>query len=154
MVGVGEKLPFKDSVFDCIFSFSVLEHVKDPFACAQEMIRCLKPEGMLYVVVPHLQPYHGYPHHYYNMTHQGLANLFADLDIRHQEVNGGNHAIWSIAWMLRTWSDALPAELGQELLGLSVSELISPTMEFRKRHAQLILSVPPKVQLEINFNPI
>ena len=149
VVGVGEKLPFKDSVFDCIVSFSVLEHVKDPFACAKEMIRCLKPEGMLYVVVPHLQPYHGYPHHYYNMTHQGLANLFADLDIRHQEVNGGNHAIWSISWMLRTWIDALPADLGQKLLGLPVSELISPTMEFRKRHAQLILSVPPEVQLEI-----
>jgi SAM-dependent methyltransferase len=149
VVGVGEKLPFKDSVFDCIFSFSVLEHVKDPFACAKEMVRCLKSGGMLYVVVPHLQPYHGYPHHYYNMTHQGLANLFSNLDIRHQEVNGGNTAIWSISWMLRTWVENLPTHLAQKLLELQVSELISPTMEFRKQHAQLILSVPPEIQLQI-----
>lgn len=149
VLGVGEKLPFRDSVFDCIFSFSVLEHVKDPFACAEEIIRCLKPGGMLYVVVPHLQPYHGYPHHYYNMTHQGLANLFANLDIKHQEVNGGNMAIWSIAWILRTWVENLPPDLKEELLKLQVSDLISPTIEFRQQYARLILAVPPEVQLEI-----
>jgi hypothetical protein len=26
--------------------------------------------------VPFLQPLHGYPHHYYNMTGEGLRNLF------------------------------------------------------------------------------
>lgn len=111
VLGVGEKLPFKDSSFDCIFSFAVLEHVQDPFACAKEIMRCLKPGGLLYTVVPHLQPYHGYPHHYYNMTHQGLANLFPDLQTLHQEVNYGNTVIWSISWILQRWNSCLSIDL-------------------------------------------
>lgn len=149
VVGVGEKLPFKDSVFDCIFSFAVLEHVKDPFACAKEIVRCLKPGGMLYVVVPHLQPYHGYPHHYYNMTHQGLANLFSNLDFKHQEVNRGNTVIWSVSWTLKRWVDSLPRNLRHQLVNLKVSDLIAPTIDFIEKYPQLLRSIPPEVQLEI-----
>jgi hypothetical protein len=36
----------------------------------------LKPGGELICAVPFRSLYHGYPHHYYNMTHQGLGNLF------------------------------------------------------------------------------
>ncbi|MDJ0590100.1 MAG: class I SAM-dependent methyltransferase [Pleurocapsa sp. MO_226.B13] len=149
VVSVGEKLPYKDSVFDCIFSFAVLEHIKDPFACAQEIVRCLKPGGILYSVVPHLQPYHGYPHHYYNMTHQGLANLFSNLDILHQEVNAGCTVIWSISWILQKWSNSLPSNLRKKLLKLKVSDLIVPTQDFLQLHAELVSSIPPSVQLEI-----
>jgi SAM-dependent methyltransferase len=74
--GVGEELPFRDASFDAVISIAVLEHLKDPFRCAQEIARVLKPGGELICAVPFLQPYHGYPHHYYNMTHQGLTNLF------------------------------------------------------------------------------
>jgi len=73
--GVGEALPFVDGSFDAVLSLAVLEHVKDPFRCAREIARVLKPGGELMCCVPFLQPLHGYPHHYYNMTHQGLRNL-------------------------------------------------------------------------------
>ena len=149
VVGVGEKLPFKDSVFDCIFSFAVLEHVKDPFACAREIVRCLKPGGMLYIVVPHLQPYHGYPHHYYNMTHQGLANLFSDVEILHQEVNPGNTVIWSVSWIIQKWAASLPPQLKHKLLELKFNDAIAPTPDFLARHGELVSSIPPQVQLEI-----
>ena len=76
MLGVGEALPFKDNAFDAVLSLSVLEHVRDPFACAAEIARVLKPGGKLICCVPFLQPLHGYPHHYYNMTGQGLRALF------------------------------------------------------------------------------
>lgn len=149
VVGVGEKLPFKDSVFDCIFSFAVLEHVQDPFACAREIIRCLKPGGILYTVVPHLQPYHGYPHHYYNMTHQGLANLFSNLEILHQEVNNGCTVIWSVSWIMQRWSASLPDHLRNKLLQLKVSDLIVPTPDFLRQYDDLVRSIPPSVQQEI-----
>ncbi|MBI3985282.1 MAG: class I SAM-dependent methyltransferase [Lentisphaerae bacterium] len=41
--GVAERLPFVNDCFDAVFSFAVLEHVKDPMRCAREMIRVLKP---------------------------------------------------------------------------------------------------------------
>jgi len=77
--GVGEKLPFKDNSFDGVLSLSVLEHVRDPFACAREIARVLKPGGKLYSSIPFLQPLHGYPSHYFNMTHQGHKRLYEDM---------------------------------------------------------------------------
>lgn len=106
--GVGEILPFKDGAFDAVLSIAVLEHVKDPFACAREISRVLKPGGRLMCCVPFLQPLHGYPHHYYNMTHTGLGNLFADqLEVEDQLVYDSILPIWSLTWMLRSWAEGL-----------------------------------------------
>jgi len=79
VLGVAEELPFRDGVFDAVISVAVLEHVKDPFRCAAEMVRVLKPGGDLYCEALLLQPFHAYPNHYYNMTQQGLLNLFGSL---------------------------------------------------------------------------
>lgn len=35
VIGVGEVLPFRDGTFEAVISIAVLEHVKDPFACAR-----------------------------------------------------------------------------------------------------------------------
>jgi GT2 family glycosyltransferase/SAM-dependent methyltransferase/glycosyltransferase involved in cell wall biosynthesis len=51
VLGVAEELPFEDGVFDAVVSVAVLEHVKDPFKCAAEMVRVLKPGGDLYCEV-------------------------------------------------------------------------------------------------------
>ncbi|RUT85512.1 class I SAM-dependent methyltransferase, partial [Mesorhizobium sp. M7A.T.Ca.US.000.02.1.1] len=76
ILAVLEKIPFRDESFDYVISNAVLEHVRDPFAAAREMTRVLKPGGEMFVHVPFLQPYHGFPHHYYNMTKDGLRSLF------------------------------------------------------------------------------
>jgi len=123
--GVGECLPFRDNAFDAVFSFNVLEHVRDPFACARELVRVLKPGGRLYCVVPFLQPFHAYPHHYYNMTAQGLANLFADsIRIEKQEVNTGGMPVFMLTWILRRWVDGLPDAARRKFLAMRVSDLI------------------------------
>lgn len=75
VLGVGEELPFCDASFDPVISIAVLEHVKDPFRCAREIARVLNPRGELICAVPFLQPYHGYPHHYYSVTRQGLGRV-------------------------------------------------------------------------------
>lgn len=74
--GVGEVLPFKNNSFDALISLAVLEHVKDPWRCVSEILRELKPGGEIICCVSFLQPFHGYPHYYYNMTAQGLKNIF------------------------------------------------------------------------------
>ena len=75
VIGLGDTLPFNDCVFDAVISIAVLEHVRYPFACAAEIVRVLKRGGELECSVPFLQPLHGYPHHYYNMTSQGLRHF-------------------------------------------------------------------------------
>src|SRR5262249_1364123 len=52
VLAVGQRLPFRDASFDGLLSIAVLEHVRDPFACAAEIHRVLKPGGRAYVAVP------------------------------------------------------------------------------------------------------
>jgi SAM-dependent methyltransferase len=125
VLGVGEELPFRDGAFDAIVSVAVLEHVKDPFRCAAEMIRVLKPGGELYCEVPLLQPVHGYPHHYYNMTHQGLRNLFeGGLMIDRVWVPDHMHPIWALTWILESWGRGLDAATRERFLDLRVRDLL------------------------------
>ncbi|MDO8748137.1 MAG: methyltransferase domain-containing protein [Candidatus Omnitrophota bacterium] len=50
-------LPYKDNSFSKIFSTEVLEHVEDDLGALKEILRILKPEGMLIITVPN----HNYP---------------------------------------------------------------------------------------------
>jgi SAM-dependent methyltransferase len=120
VLGVGEKLPFAANSLDGVFSVAVLEHVKDPFLCAREIVRVLKPGGVLFCAVPFLQPLHAYPHHYYNMTKQGLANLFEALDIREQYVPLSLHPMTSLQWILRLYAQGLPPTLRRVFLTMPV----------------------------------
>jgi SAM-dependent methyltransferase len=126
VLGVADCLPFKSGSFDGVISIAVLEHVKDPFRCAREIARVLKPGGWLKCCVPFLQPLHGYPHHYFNMTHEGLRTLFEPyLAIERQEVNAATHPVWAIAWQLRSWAEGLPPAARKSFLKLRVSDLVA-----------------------------
>ena len=124
VIGVAEDLPFKDNSFDGVLSYAVLEHVKQPFAAAKEIIRVLKPGGTLRCIVPFLQPLHGFPSHYFNMTQFGLKSLFEDdLDITEQFVGAACGPIWTMYTMLHAWYLGLPAELREPFLDHTLRDL-------------------------------
>ncbi|MHB8831210.1 MAG: class I SAM-dependent methyltransferase [Patescibacteria group bacterium] len=47
-----EHMPFADGTFDIVHSANVLEHVADPRHSFDEMVRVLKPGGLLHLTVP------------------------------------------------------------------------------------------------------
>lgn len=125
VLAVGEKLPFADASFDCIFSVAVLEHVRDPFQCAAEIARVLKPGGELLCTVPFLQPLHGYPHHYFNATKQGIRRLFEDrLRVDQVVVPEGGHPAYALHWILTSWARGLDENGRQAFRSLKVGEMM------------------------------
>lgn len=134
VLGVLEKIPFRDGTFDYVISNAVLEHVRDPFTSASEITRVLKRGGKMFIQVPFLQPYHGYPHHYYNMTKSGLANLFKDaITIDSHTVPVYFHPVWVASWFFNSWANGLSAETREAFEKLTVKEL----MEFHVRDMKL-----------------
>lgn len=132
VLGVAERLPFKDDSFDAVMSLNVLEHVKDPFQAARELIRVLKPGGELMCVAPFLQPLHGYPHHYYNMTATGLLNLFEPLSDKRISVYGAMRPIHALSWILNSYHAGLPPEQRGQFAAMTVAELMAPPTELER----------------------
>jgi SAM-dependent methyltransferase len=49
VVGVGERLPFADASLDVVMSSNVMEHVRRPGAVAREMVRVVRPGGLVFI---------------------------------------------------------------------------------------------------------
>lgn len=47
------KLPFKDASFDCVIAAEIIEHVVDPRAFVESLMRVVKPGGELIVTTPY-----------------------------------------------------------------------------------------------------
>lgn len=129
--GVGEVLPFKNNSFDALISLAVLEHVKDPWRCVSEILRVLKPGGEIICCVSFLQPFHGYPHYYYNMTAQGLKIFFDErITVNRHEVPASLLPIWSLKWILNSWLKGLSGETKEKFLDMKVSDLIKNPIDY------------------------
>jgi SAM-dependent methyltransferase len=134
VLGVGEHLPFESNTFDAVFSIAVLEHVRDPFRCAAEIARVLKKGGQLYCCIPFLQPLHGYPHHYFNATPQGARRLFEDLlHVHNVSVPPALHPIWSLHWMVKSWSEGLDTGTREAFLQMTIKELTASPLSLLGR---------------------
>jgi SAM-dependent methyltransferase len=135
ILSTGQRLPFADSTFDAVLSIAVLEHVDDPMACAAEILRVLKPGGLVFASVPFLQPEHGYPSHYFNATRFGLRKLFQGAELVHHGVpDGVNHPIQTLHRVATLYAAGLPPAAREDFLDLSLRELIAtPPAEHLRR---------------------
>jgi SAM-dependent methyltransferase len=148
VLGIVERMPFADEAFDFVLSNAVLEHVRDPFAAAQEMSRVLKPGGLLFCAVPFLQPYHAYPHHYFNMTQAGLRSLFEDrLEIVEHGVPPYFHPAWTVRWILNAWAAGLSPSARESFRTASVGDLMDFTTDDVGRN--YVVELGPDKQFEL-----
>lgn len=77
VVGDAHALPFLPGTFDFVFSMAVTEHLRQPFLAAQETYDVLRNGGYVYSDCNFVFAYHGYPHHYFNASEQGLEQVYS-----------------------------------------------------------------------------
>jgi SAM-dependent methyltransferase len=69
-------IPFKESTFDCVLSYAVLEHLHNPFVAIQEIHRVLKPGGVYVGTVSQGEPFHD---SYFHHTPWGFVSLVSSV---------------------------------------------------------------------------
>ena len=74
--GDGTCLDYTADSFDVVLSIQVLEHVFDPLAMVDEMLRVLRPGGVLILLVPQTSNLHLLPQHFYNFTPYWVNEVF------------------------------------------------------------------------------
>lgn len=79
VIGDAHHLPFADASVDAVVCTEVFEHLLDPPAAAQEIIRILKPGGRLILTTRFCFPLHDRPADYWRFTSYTLSRLFAPL---------------------------------------------------------------------------
>ena len=68
--------------FDVVISTEVLEHIKDWRTAVNNMIKLLKPNGMLFVTARSKGfHYHGVPYDYWRFSYEDFATIFSDMKI-------------------------------------------------------------------------
>jgi len=74
-------IPFDDGTFDGAIAQGVLEHVVDPYRCAEEIHRVLKDRGLVYAETPFMQQVHASGRcDFTRFTHLGQRRLFRRFD--------------------------------------------------------------------------
>lgn len=85
------SLPFQDDVFDFVVSSDVIEHTQDPAKALNELIRVLKPGGILAVTVPNKlwKPALWIAEFLKARPYQGFENWLGPLEFRQIIENSG-----------------------------------------------------------------
>jgi uncharacterized protein YbaR (Trm112 family) len=124
VVNQGERLPFRDEAFDLVLCLAVTEHVLRPWVLAGEIERVLRRGGSLVVDSAFLQPIHGYPSHFFNMTPRGLSSLFRQLDVTSLKPGAWQHPWFSLRWILSHLLEDLPVPQRGRLGNLTVTDFV------------------------------
>jgi SAM-dependent methyltransferase len=110
----GSSLPFDDGSFDAVYCKQVLEHVRAPAPLLAEVVRVLRPGGLLAGSTSQLEPFHSYST--WNYTPYGLSLLFEEAGLSLVEVRPGidslalivNRGLGMRSWTRRWWSVESP----------------------------------------------
>jgi uncharacterized protein YbaR (Trm112 family)/SAM-dependent methyltransferase len=103
VVADAHHLPFVPGSLDYVFSMAVFEHLRNPFQAAQSIHEALKDGGFIYHECNFVFAYHGYPHHYFNASLQGLEQLFAAFRPLRKGVAPYQMPSFAVGMILRTF---------------------------------------------------
>ncbi|HEX3881338.1 MAG TPA: class I SAM-dependent methyltransferase [Stellaceae bacterium] len=126
VLATADAIPLRDGCASAVYCSAVLEHVPNPFSCASEILRILKPGGLLYSSIPFLQPEHGYPFHYFNCTRSGHLELFRNsVDVVELSLGRAGQPWYALMWLLDLYRHGLPSEIRSHFERMSVTDIVS-----------------------------
>ncbi len=102
------KIPVPDGAFDVVLCTEVLEHVPEPIAALEEMVRVLRPGGRILLTAPLGSGLHQLPYHFYGGYTPEWYRQFAGrlgLEVAEIAPNGGFFKLLAqecarVAWTL------------------------------------------------------
>lgn len=102
-VGSAEALPFEDASFDLVILDNVLEHVSDREQTLREIHRVLKPNGLLYMVIPKpLAVYSLWNDPHYDLA--GLVLMPRRMQIWYfEKIRGGGEGTYDVGIIPTRW---------------------------------------------------
>lgn len=112
-VAIGENLPFADSSFDVVLSDNVIDHAENPFAIVGEIMRVLKPAGLLYFTVN--------IHHPIYPVASAMHGFWNALGIRYELSPFADHTVHLTERQMKETFARLPLKIERE--SSSVAEL-------------------------------
>lgn len=129
IAAIGEKLPFADSSFDVILSDNVIDHAENPIAILKDIVRVLKPSGLLYFTVN--------VHHPIYSLASSVHGLWNALGIRYEISPFADHTIhFTENWIKKVFSD-LPLKILQE--GSNVREQRSAHKGIKSHNVEVFI---------------
>ena len=141
VVGDALALPFADGSVDAALSLAVLEHVSDPELSVAEMLRVLKPDGLVYCEVPFLQAYHAAPHDYTRYTNSGMRRLFRDFDEIDLGVCTGPSS--ALSWILRRYLAGLLTGFSDNRRAKFLAEFVAAWLTFPIKYLDYLFAGRP-----------
>ncbi len=122
----GKYIPLPNSSIDCAIATEVFEHCPEPEIVIKEILRILKPGGILFFTVPFLWPLHTVPYDEYRYTPFSLERHLKNAGFDNIELQalGGWDA--SLAQMIGLWGRRrFRYSIDHKGLGLLISVIIS-----------------------------
>lgn len=89
VIGDAHWLPFADASFDGAIYQAVLAHLRNPFQAAAEIIRVLKPGGLVWLTAPYAHPLSLAPRDFFRFSADGLRTIFDGLTFLELAASGG-----------------------------------------------------------------
>lgn len=106
VIGDAHHLPIEDGSLDGVVIQAVLEHVLEPQKVVAEILRVLKPNGVVYAETPFMQMVHERAYDYTRFSDLGHRYLFRDFEQIERGITGGPGMtlLWAWCYFLRAFS--------------------------------------------------
>jgi SAM-dependent methyltransferase len=130
----GKLIPLHSASVECALATEVFEHCPDPERIMGEVLRVLKPGGVLFFTVPFLWPLHDVPHDEYRYTPFALERHLENAGFAQVQLKalGGWDA--SLAQMIGLWTLRRPMSTRKRAI---FSRLAVPFVRYLAKHDTL-----------------